>query len=195
MEKQTSPSRRKLFSGLDLTPFVDAHRRLRWTSAWLLLPVLLVALAGCAGGNSKPVTASAEQQLKFGVDMAERGLWNEALFRFEQAQKLDPGNARVMNNLAIAYESVGKFDEALAAYKKALELEPENVNIKKNYSRFSQFYESFKPRDGKGSETTKQADEGKDKSPSQTDKPESKKADPDKPQMMAQGGSDNDSVN
>lgn len=88
---------------------------------------------------------AADVQLKFGVDMAKRGLWSEALFRFRQAEEARPGNPRVLNNLAVAYEAVGLFDEALETYKVALKADPANRELRRNYARFIEFYQAFKP--------------------------------------------------
>ena len=87
----------------------------------------------------------AHDQIAFGVNMAGRGLWNEALFRFKRAEKTQPGNARILNNLAVAYEAVGLFDEALGYYKRALKADASSREVKRNYSRFVEFYQAFKP--------------------------------------------------
>ncbi len=87
------------------------------------------------------------EQLAFGVQMAKRGLWSEALFRFRQAEKARPGDARVLNNLAVAYEAVGLFDEALQTYQAALKVEPANRELRRNYARFIEFYQAFKPEE------------------------------------------------
>ena len=84
------------------------------------------------------------EQLAFGSQMAQRGLWNEALFRFRQAEKLEPGNIRAMNDVAVALEAIGKFEDALAAYQRALKADPNSVELKRNYGRFVEFYQSFK---------------------------------------------------
>jgi tetratricopeptide (TPR) repeat protein len=98
-----------------------------------------VALLGPA-----PLQA-ADDQLAFGVQMAKRGLWSEALFRFRQAEKAQPGNPRVLNNLAVAYEAVGLFEEALETYQTALKADPANRDLRRNYARFIEFYQAFKP--------------------------------------------------
>ncbi len=94
-----------------------------------------------------PPLAAADDQLAFGVKMAKRGLWSEALFRFRQAQKTQPDNPRVLNNLAVAYEAVGLFDEALETYKAALKADPANKELRRNYARFIEFYQAFKPEE------------------------------------------------
>jgi hypothetical protein len=116
-----------------------------------LLPLFACALplASCTGFG-KPNQPSTE--LAFGVDMARRGLWSEALFRFHQAEKDDPQNPRVQNNLGVAYEAQGDFDSALAHYKRALQLAPENREVRANYARFVEFYQAYKApeKSGKG---------------------------------------------
>lgn len=109
-----------------------------------LAGVAALAVAfGCASSRAA-TSGSARQQLAFGVEMAQQGLWNEALFRFEQARTLAPRDVRVLNNLAVAYEAVGRFDEALTAYKSALEVAADNRRVRQNYTRFLEFYQSFK---------------------------------------------------
>jgi hypothetical protein len=106
----------------------------------LSIPLILVA---CGGGYGRP--DSAQSQLSFGVDMAKRSLWSEALFRFHQAERLDPNNPRALNNLAVAYEAVGDYQKALEYYQKALKQSPDNRDLRANYSRFVEFYQGFKP--------------------------------------------------
>ena len=100
---------------------------------------------------------AADDQLAFGVQMAKRGLWSEALFRFRQAEKAQPGNPRVLNNLAVAYEAVGLFEEALETYKAALKADPANKELRRNYARFIEFYRAFKPDEQKGVEAEEAA--------------------------------------
>ena len=96
------------------------------------LPLLLVLAAPATEAR----TASVEQALRFGVEVAQKGLWQEALFRFEQAAKMAPDDAKALNNLAVALEQAGEFDRARAAYEKALELAPDNMHIQQNYDLF-----------------------------------------------------------
>jgi tetratricopeptide (TPR) repeat protein len=104
--------------------------------------ILAVGWVGAASGAKKP---EAEDQLSFGVAMAKRGLWNEALFRFRMANQANPNDSRILNNMAVAFEAVGRFEEALASYQRALRADPNSRDLKKNYSRFIEFYQGFKP--------------------------------------------------
>ena len=82
--------------------------------------------------------------------MAKEGLWQEALFRFERADRLDPKNPKILNNLAVAQEANGQFDAALETYRQALALAPGSKDLKDNYARFVDFYQSYRPEGAGG---------------------------------------------
>jgi Flp pilus assembly protein TadD len=98
----------------------------------VVLPLLTLLLAPAP---DVPV-ATADQQLRFGIDVARKGLWTEARFRFERAVALDPDNAQALNNLGVALEQQGDFAGAREAYEKALKLKPDDMYIQQNYDLF-----------------------------------------------------------
>lgn len=114
-------------------------------AAFLLLSASLTACGSSGSGRAGNPSGQASQQIAFGVDMARRGLWSEALFRFHQADQLRPQSAHIQNNLAVAYEAYGDFDKALEHYKKGLQLDPGSRELRANYDRFNQFYQGFRP--------------------------------------------------
>lgn len=116
----------------------------RWRGGFAL--ALIISLASAPVAVAAKGDSEAREQLKFGVEMARRGLWNEALFRFEQVRKLQPDDPKALNNLAVAYEAVGRFDDAEATYREALKVAPSNRDIKKNVTRFREFLQSFRAR-------------------------------------------------
>ena len=89
---------------------------------------------------STPVLADARSdaraQVDFGIEVARRGLWREAIYRWQRAVDLDPTYASAWNNLGIGLEQEGRFDEALEAYERALDLDPGNLVIEQNYDLF-----------------------------------------------------------
>lgn len=97
----------------------------------LYLPLLLAALAVPATADT-----TSEDEVAFGIEVAQKGLWGEARFRFERAVELDPDNASALNNLGVALEQQGEFDAAREAYEKALELKPDDLYIQQNYDLF-----------------------------------------------------------
>ena len=80
----------------------------------------------------------AKAQVEFGISVAQRGLWREAIYRWEKATEIDPTYAAAYNDLAIAYEHEGQLDKARKAYEKALEIEPHNSEIQQNYDLFKE---------------------------------------------------------
>ena len=106
-------------------------------------PVLVAALAACTAACSSGGSDEAWRAEKaYGTEMARKGFWREALFRYEKAAALKPGDAETQNNLAVSYESIGDTARALEAYKRALELAPQDTQIKRNYARFAEYYTS-----------------------------------------------------
>ncbi|HEY6213522.1 MAG TPA: tetratricopeptide repeat protein [Vicinamibacterales bacterium] len=80
----------------------------------------------------------AKAQVDFGINVAQRGLWREAIYRWEKATQIDPTYAAAFNDLAIAYEHEGQLENARKAYEKALELDPSNQQIRQNYELFKE---------------------------------------------------------
>jgi Flp pilus assembly protein TadD len=78
----------------------------------------------------------ARAQVEFGIKVAQKGLWREAIYRWQRAVEIDPTYASAFNNLAIAYEHEGRLEKAREAYEKATELDPNNVMIRQNFDLF-----------------------------------------------------------
>jgi type IV pilus assembly protein PilF len=80
----------------------------------------------------------AKAQVDFGINVAQRGLWREAIYRWEKATEIDPTYAAAFNDLGIGYEHEGDLAKARKAYEKALELDPTNQQIRQNYELFKE---------------------------------------------------------
>jgi Tfp pilus assembly protein PilF len=105
-----------------------------------LSAAVLVACAAAAMGTPAFADArtDAKAQVEFGINVAQRGLWREAIYRWEKATEIDPTYVAAYNDLAIAYEHEGQLDKARKAYEKALELDPNNVQVRQNYELFKE---------------------------------------------------------
>jgi Flp pilus assembly protein TadD len=90
----------------------------------------------------------AREQVEFGIQVAQRGLWREAIYRWERATQLDPTYAAAFNNLAVAYEHEGQLDKARAAYEKAVSLDPNSEMIRQNFDLFKEINDRAK-KDGR----------------------------------------------
>jgi Tfp pilus assembly protein PilF len=109
-----------------------------------LVVVLIPAFA--AGADQR---GDAKEQVEFGIQVAQRGLWREAIYRWERATQIDPTYAAAFNNLAIAYEHEGQLDKARKAYEKALELDPDNAMIRQNFDLFKEINDRAAKKDGR----------------------------------------------
>ncbi|HKN48473.1 MAG TPA: tetratricopeptide repeat protein, partial [Candidatus Polarisedimenticolia bacterium] len=102
--------------------------------------LVLIAAAACLGADRR---ATLKEEMRFGVEAAEHGLWREAIFRWEKFLKDHPDNARLRNNLAVAYESLGQIEQAEEQYKEAMRIEPDNKEIRENYRSFQDLYKAM----------------------------------------------------
>ena len=125
--------------------------------------VVLVMMGACGPSPAKNPKLNREilgEELEFGRRAAQFDLWNEAIFRWEKVVNQDPDNSKAINNLAVAYESVGNYEKAQELYKKALELNEDSTEIRKNYKRFLNFYKKHQKqierekRKAEGTEST-----------------------------------------
>lgn len=98
---------------------------------FFLITLALLAL-GCSPLQHH---ATMDQYNEFAIKAAELQLWNEAVFRWERVIEIDPQYAQAHNNLAVAFEALGKTDKAIEAYKRAAELNPTNKFFRFNYRR------------------------------------------------------------
>ena len=101
---------------------------------------LLVACAATLSAVPSFANArnDAKSQVEFGINVAQRGLWREAIYRWEKATEIDPTYVAAFNDLAIGYEHEGQLDKARKAYEKALDLDPNNVQIRQNFDLFKE---------------------------------------------------------
>jgi Tfp pilus assembly protein PilF len=99
---------------------------------------VVLAVVVSASPSFADARSDAKSQVDFGISVAQRGLWREAIYRWEKAVEIDPTYAAAFNDLAIAYEHEGQLDKARKAYDKALELDPNNTQIRQNYELFKE---------------------------------------------------------
>ena len=100
--------------------------------------VCLLLVVTCVAPAYADARADARAQVEFGIDVAQRGLWREAIYRWQKAVELDPTYAEAHNNLAIGYEHEGEFDKARQSYEQAVKLAPHNLQIQQNYELFKE---------------------------------------------------------
>ena len=105
-----------------------------------LLPVVLLVTA-LSGVVHADVRSDAKAQVEFGISVAAKGLWREAIYRWERATQIDPTYGAAFNNLAVAYEHEGLLEKAGEAYERALKLEPNNAMVRQNFELFKEIHD------------------------------------------------------
>ena len=103
-----------------------------------LIVTCLLLVVTCVAPAHADARADARAQVEFGINVAQRGLWREAIYRWEKAVEIDPTYAEAHNNLAIGYEHEGDFEKARQAYEQAIKLAPNNMQIQQNYELFKE---------------------------------------------------------
>src|SRR6186997_360033 len=103
---------------------------------FVLSLVLVSAPAAWAGQRGQ-----AKEQVEFGIQVAQKGLWKEAIYRWERATQIDPTYGAAFNNLAVAYEHEGQLEKAGEAYERALKLEPNNAMVRQNFELFKEIHD------------------------------------------------------
>jgi hypothetical protein len=86
-------------------------------------------------------SAGAKEAMAFAADMAGRGNWREARYRWEQILAEGVQDAKIFNNLAVAAEATGDTSLAAENYSRALELASGEPAILDNYRRFERLSE------------------------------------------------------
>ena len=104
----------------------------------LTVLTLLTVLSGAAYAD---VREDAKAQVEFGISVAQKGLWKEAIYRWERATQIDPSYAAAFNNLAIGYEHEGLLEKAGVAYERAMKLEPNNAMVRQNFELFKEIHD------------------------------------------------------
>ena len=105
--------------------------RLTYYIIYIKIIFISATFISCGSHNA----ARVHDYNQFAIKTAKAGLWNEAIFRWNQVTSIDPDNAVAYNNLGVGYEALGKIEEAEAAYQRATELDPDSKYYRINYRR------------------------------------------------------------
>jgi Flp pilus assembly protein TadD len=93
----------------------------------------LIGLSGCAYHRKR----TANDLVAYGVDLARKGYWKEAVTHWRLVLKSNPDNIAVLNNLAVAAESENDQERAKQLFIRALQIDPGSSTVKKNYEAFN----------------------------------------------------------
>ena len=115
------------------------QRDMKRTAFVLFFAAIVAALltAGCA-------RTLRDDSLRLGFRASENEQWNEAILRWETVVERSPRSVSARNNLAVAYEKMGRWEDARKEYEKALALDPSNIYVKHNFERFQENLDFWK---------------------------------------------------
>ncbi|HRO67033.1 MAG TPA: tetratricopeptide repeat protein [Pseudobdellovibrionaceae bacterium] len=101
---------------------------------WFLLFLFVAGFSGCASTASQDKT-KAELHMTIGNSHFEKGNYPYALQELLQAEKLDPQNPLIQNNLGLVYYMRERYDLAEKHIRRAIQLEPKFSDAKNNLAR------------------------------------------------------------
>lgn len=101
---------------------------------WIPLFLCAAALSSCASTASKDKT-KAELHMTIGNSHFEKGNYPYALQELLRAEKLDPKNPLIQNNLGLVYYMRERYDLAEKHIRRAIELEPGFSDARNNLAR------------------------------------------------------------
>ncbi|PHQ26318.1 hypothetical protein CLH62_01575 [Marinobacter guineae] len=111
--------------------------------AWTLLLVLLGGCAGQTVQEPEPVQANPELAKSFareGQLALEQGRRHAAAEAWQKAVELDPGNAVVVNNLALVMKDQHRFAEAAKLLETGISNSPEVAELHYNLAVIAELY-------------------------------------------------------
>lgn len=103
--------------------------------AYLILFTALLANSACTSTHKADKKEKALLHLQLGTSYLMSGSHPQALRELLAAERLDPTDAIIQNNLGLAYLVREKMDEAEVRFKKALDLNPKYTDARNNLGR------------------------------------------------------------
>ena len=95
----------------------------------IIVTMGVLLMAACA-------VNSYRSDFEFANKLAREGLWQEAIYRYQKSMTPGGGSAALHNNLAVAWEGLGRYEDARREYELAVKLDPANAQIQTNFNRF-----------------------------------------------------------
>lgn len=114
-----------------------AHRsKLRFFRALILAGAgSALLLTGCASKSNLKAEKDAALHLQIGTTLFSNRKYPEALAELMTAERLDPKNPTIQNNLALTYFVRDRFDLALVHIDRAITLRPDYTEARNNRAR------------------------------------------------------------
>ncbi len=94
--------------------------------------LLFLSIAALMNGCTHIRPRTHDDLIRYGVQLAEAGFWQEAAAQWQLVLREDPENIAALNNLGVAMEESEKFEEAKQFLEKADSLRPSDRRIQRN---------------------------------------------------------------
>jgi tetratricopeptide (TPR) repeat protein len=124
----TRPPHEELLPGQKAAIEERLFRRPKFSATPAAAPVKVPAVAGVPPATVKqvpvPPTTVAETLLQVAKGFRERGDTTNAIAKLQQATSLDPGNAEILAELAMTYESMQLFERSNEVWRRLQSLGP-----------------------------------------------------------------------
>ena len=105
--------------------------------------IIIMSMISASAAQEKYSVSEAIRLTDYGIEAALKGLWSEATIRWEQALLAHPYFPAAHNNLAVAYEHLGKYDLARKHYEIAKKCVDDSRYLNSNLRMFRQFYYKY----------------------------------------------------
>jgi tetratricopeptide (TPR) repeat protein len=97
---------------------------------------IVAALAESANASKQDpavVKSLATAQFNLAFALRDAGREGDAIGRYQEAVRLEPGFVDARNSLGLALARAGKYDEAIAQYEAALRIQPAQAQVQNNF--------------------------------------------------------------
>jgi type IV pilus assembly protein PilF len=92
-------------------------------------------LVGCVSGSSRADQERAALHMQIGTGYLSQGLYPQAISELLKAEKLNPKDPAILNNLGLAYHLRGKLKQAEEKFRAAVTADPRFTDGKNNLAR------------------------------------------------------------
>ena len=97
---------------------------------WLIIIVLLLAMGySYTHQIVRSEEASPEELVSLGNDLLIKGQTDNAIYKYQEAIKIQPKNIDAHIGIGNAYSIQGRYEEAMVEYKKALKSNPRSARV------------------------------------------------------------------
>lgn len=102
---------------------------------WIIALSTLVVLNGCSSWNKQEEIKKSDLYLQMATSHMDSGNYPFALRDLLSAEKYNPSNPVIQNNLGLVYFMRERYDQSIAHLQKALDLQPTYTDARNNLAR------------------------------------------------------------